>query len=203
MSALATLLLTLAVATGSVADTPQLRKPFDLQFADPGHPAFAEGWTVDVAAGVEPGAPVVLESDAAAKQLRVRPARADEAAGRWVFEWEGETAKFYALPDAARLQALKQQNDIDFAAPGGADYEMDVGRRLMTQAQAARRCAPPSGSVAPVRLFLRFDADGRLVESLASPPGRVARCILDIAATQPYAKPPGPFVAILSLRIEP
>ena len=205
MASLSAFLFALAVAAVPAPAPDADARPFSIEFADPGAPEFADDWEVHVDGGVEPGRAIVFVPDAAGKRLVIRPARPGEATApgltTWQFEWSGDTAMFYAQPDPARLDELRARNDRDIATKQGADYEVAVSAQLLQDGQFIERCFPETGT--NFRLYLRLDAQGKLVESAASPPGRASRCLQGIARAQHFARPPRAFVAIIAVRVTP
>jgi hypothetical protein len=205
MTGVGPILLLLAAAALAPSPAPTPQRTLDIEFADAA-PDFPEGWDVRVEGGVEPGVAVVFVPDAAAKKVVLRPAGVGETttAGRtaWRFEWQDEVAMFYALPDPARLEALLARNARDTGDAAGGRYEAAAAQHLVRDADATGKCMDIQGPVESFQLVFVLDAAGKPTELLATPPGRVTHCLLDLARTQSYGPPPhADFVVVIAVNV--
>lgn len=200
---LRSLVLISVISAASLAEAAGL----DISFYGP-PPAFPPGKRLSVAAGVNPGIPVVFDLSGSDRVV-LRPAIQGEAATAeqplFKFEWlEDKSARFYKLTPPTLLAELSTANAKDTQTPEGKDFEQEVLKKYLQQGEILRACLPPSKPFRGTILFFIVVApNGKLNDAIVQPEGSIAECILERAKEPTFDFPPNgqPFTAKADIHV--
>lgn len=192
-----------AVAVSCLAEAAGLDISF---YGEP--PMFPPGRRLNVAAGVNPGLPVVFDLTQSDRVV-LRPVADGEAPTEtqphFRFEWrEDKSARFYRLIPSAVLTALSAANARDTETTEGKDYELKATERYLRQGEILRTCLPPTKPFrGNLTFFFVIDSTGKLDTAYVRPEGAIAECLQEQAKGTAFEVPPkaGSFTAKADIRV--